>query len=90
MSVREQVGAAVNHDDGHGREIVTIKVNTIDRDIHRGRQPVSEIKRVGEVQQADELAQVVDGKLVPLDDSGAVTIKGGEVFVSHPRDSSSS
>lgn len=89
MGVSEQVGAGVDH-DGHSREIVTIKVNTIDRDIHRGRQPVSEIKRVGEVPLADELAQVVDGKLVPLDDNGAVTIKGGEVFVSHPRDSSSS
>ena len=90
MGLSEQVGATTDHDDGHGREIVTIKVNNQDREIHRGRQSVSEIKRVGEVPQADELAQVVDGMLVPLDDNGAVTVKGGEVFVSHPRDSSSS
>jgi len=90
MGVTEQMGAATDHDDGHGQEIVTINVNNHERDIHRGRQSVSEIKRIGEVAPADELAQVVDGKLVPLEDAAAVTIKGGEVFVSHPRDSASS
>lgn len=90
MGVSEQVGKDLDQDDGHGRELVTIKVNNKDRQIHRGRQPVSEIKRIGEVPPADELAQVVEGKLVPLDDSGAVTIKGGEAFVSHPRDSGAS
>ena len=90
MGLSERVGARTDQEEDHSRDIVTITVNTIDRDIHRGRQPVSEIKRVGEVPQADELAQVVDGKLVPLDDNGAVTIKGGEAFVSHPRDSSAS
>jgi hypothetical protein len=90
MGVSEQVDSGVGHDDGHGHGLVTIKVNNRDREIHRGHQPVSEIKRIGEVPPADELAQVVNGKLVPLDDNGAVTIKGGEVFVSHPRDSGSS
>jgi len=90
MSVSEQVGATTDHDDGHSQKVVTIMVNNTDVEIHRGREPVSEIKRVGGVPQADELAQVVDGRLVPLDDNGAVTINGGEVFVSHPRDSSAS
>jgi hypothetical protein len=90
MSVSEQVGVTTDHDDGHSQKVVTITVNNTDVEIHRGREPVSEIKRVGGVPQADELAQVVDGRLVPLDDNSAVTIKGGEVFVSHPRDSSAS
>jgi len=68
---------------------VTITVNNVPRLIHRGRRTVAEIKTVGGVPQADDLAQVIDGKLVPLPDDGAVTIKGREVFVSHPKDSAS-
>jgi hypothetical protein len=33
---------------------------------------------------------VIDDKLVLLPDGGHVVIKGGEVFVSHPKDSGSS
>ena len=72
-----------------GPEVV-IKVNNVDRTIHRGRQTVLEIKTVGKVPLADDLEQVVDGKLVLLPDDDGVTIKGGEVFVSHPKDSGSS
>ena len=89
MGVSEQVGRPADQDHGPGRELVSIRVNNVERQIHRGHQPVSEIKRIGEVPAVDELAQVVDGKLVPLDDDAAITIKGGEVFVSHPRDSAS-
>ncbi len=89
MSAHEKADATVTQVE-HGSEVVTIIVNSLEREIHRGRQPVSEIKRVGEVPQADQLEQVIDGKLVPLADDGAVTIKGGEEFVSHPRDSGSS
>ena len=70
--------------------MVTITINSVEREIHRGRQQVSEIKRTGEVPLADQFEQVIDGKLVPLADDAAVTIKGGEEFVSHPRDSGSS
>ena len=45
---------------------VTIKVNNIDRQIHRGRQTVEAIKNVGNVPLADDLEEVVSGKLVPL------------------------
>ena len=39
---------------------------------------------------ADELAQVNEGQpLKPLADDGHVVIKGGEEFVSYPKDSSS-
>ena len=94
-----KVGATITADnattigDGgdHGRDVVSIKVNDEPVQIHRGRQPVSEIKRVGSVASADELAEVVEGQpLKPLADDGFVVIKGGEEFVSYPKDSSSS
>src|SRR5262245_39483126 len=58
--------------------------------IHRGHHTVIELKDVAGIPQADELAQIIDKKLVPLADDGAVTIKGGEEFVSHPRTGGSS
>jgi len=39
---------------------------------------------------ADELEQLIEGKLTPLPDDGAITIKGGEVFMSHVRSGGSS
>jgi hypothetical protein len=75
--------------DDHGKDFVTIKVNGKDVEIHRGSQTVAAIKTAGGVPQADELEEVVDGKLVPLSDGGSVTIKGSEKFVGHPRDSGS-
>jgi hypothetical protein len=69
---------------------VTITINNTPREIHRGRATVAEIKVLGGVPVTDELEEVVQGKLTPLPDDGAVTIKGGEVFISHPRDSGSS
>jgi hypothetical protein len=94
-----EVGATTTADDNkpigdgrdHGRDIVSIKVNDEPVQIHRGRQTVSEIKRLGSVAAADELAEVVEGQpLKPLADDGFVVIKGSEEFVSYPKDSSSS
>lgn len=76
--------------DEHGKDVVTILVNNKPREIHRGRQTVEEIKRAGGVAMADELEQVIDGRLTPLADDASVVIKGDERFVSHPRDSGSS
>lgn len=70
--------------------LVTITINSKPFEIHRGRQTVIALKAAGAIATADELEQVVQGKLVPLADDGAVTLKGGEVFISHPRDSGSS
>lgn len=81
---------APDHTKNEPGPLVTITVNHIDHKIHRGRQTVADIKTVGNVPLADDLEQVVDGKLIPLPDGGAVTIKGGELFVSHPKDSGSS
>ena len=72
------------------QDTVTISINSREYRMHRGRQTVSELKDTGHVPQADELEQIIDGKLTPLPDDGAVTIKGGEQFISHPRDSGSS
>lgn len=69
---------------------VHITINGESKLIHRGRQTVVEIKKVGGVPLADELEQVIDGKLTPLADDGAVTIKGGEIFMSHVRSGGSS
>jgi predicted Rdx family selenoprotein len=87
-----QAATQTSHDQSgeHRQDMVTIRVNNVEINIHRGRQTVSEIKRVGGVPQADVLEQNVAGKLEELDDAGAVTIKGGEQFISHPRDSASS
>ena len=48
------------------------------------------IKELGGIPLADDLEEVVHGKLVPLPDNGKVNIKGGEKFVSHVKDSGSS
>ena len=69
--------------------IVTITVNNQPKQIHRGRQTVVEIKNVGGVPLAEELEQLINNKLTPLRDDGAVTIKGDEVFISHVRDGGS-
>jgi hypothetical protein len=79
--------------DGHEPErgpTVTITINNVPRTIHRGRQTVAAIKEVGGVPLAEDLDQVIHGKLTPLPDDGAVTIKGGEEFVSHVKDGGSS
>jgi hypothetical protein len=60
------------------------------KSIHRGHQAVSAIKTLGGIPLADVLEQKVKGRLEPLDDNGSVVIKGGEEFLSHPRDSGSS
>ena len=69
---------------------VHITVNGVSRSIHRGRRTVAEIKTVGQVPMAEELEQVIEGKLTPLPDDGSVVIKGAEVFMSHVRDGGSS
>jgi len=75
------------HDGG---PTVTITINGTQYEIHRGHQTVATIKATGNVPAADELEQNIDGQLKPLEDDGGVTLKGGEVFISHPRDSGSS
>jgi hypothetical protein len=69
---------------------VKIQINGESKLSHRGRHTVVEIKKLGNIPLADELEQLVDGKLKPLPDDAVVTIKGGEVFMSHVRSGGSS
>ena len=69
---------------------VTITINNVEKQITEGVHTVADIKALGGVPAADDLEEVKDGKLHPLPDGSSTNIKGGEVFVSHPKDSSSS
>lgn len=69
---------------------VKITINKVVKKISSGRHTVVEIKKLGDVPQADELEQLVDGKLKPLPDDATVNIKGGEIFMSHVRSGGSS
>ena len=76
--------------ESHAKDEVGIKINNVDYSVHRGRISVVELKKISGVPQADVMEQLLEGKLVDLEDNGFVTIKGREVFISHPRDSASS
>ncbi len=76
-----------HHPDQH---IVFITINRVGYDIPAGRHTVSALKDWAEISAADELEQVVDGKLEPLADDATVEIKGEEKFISHPRHGGSS
>jgi predicted Rdx family selenoprotein len=69
---------------------VTITINNQVFSVHRGNISVSELKVVGAVPAAYELEEIVNGTLKPLSDDGHVVLKGGEIFVSHPRAGASS
>ncbi len=76
--------------EDHRNDVVKITVDDSEREIHRGRRTVAEIKTVGGVPLNYMLEQLIDGKLTPLDDSGSVVIKGEEIFIGHIKDGASS
>ncbi len=78
-----QVSSEHEQDTTKGSSEVTITINDKPYEVHRGRQTVAYLKEMGGVPQNYELDEVKDGRLVPLDDDGSVTIKGGEVFKSN-------
>lgn len=86
----ELVQNAKGESEKHRKDVVQITVNRQPYDIHRGRRTVAEIKGLANVPLADELALVLgESDLKPLPDDGSVVIKGGEVFLSYPKDSGS-
>lgn len=87
--MRETGNPGHQEEGQQGSSIVSVTIDDKTRQIHRGRQAVVELKTLGEVPLAYDLDQVVDGKFEPLPDDGAITLKGGEVFISHPKDGSS-
>jgi len=73
----------------HGPE-VSITVDTIPHEVHRGNHVISELKTEVGVDAAKALDEVIDGQFKPLDDNSRIEIRGGEVFVSHARQGGSS
>jgi hypothetical protein len=73
-----------------GKETVTITINDKQYEVHRGRQTVVDLKTLAEIPLAYELNHIVNSKLVPLPDEDGITIKGGEEFISNPKDGVSS
>jgi hypothetical protein len=62
---------------------VTVTVDTNPKVVHRGSWIVSEFKKEVGVDATRELDQVIDGEFKALSDKDRITIKGGEIFVSH-------
>jgi len=69
---------------------VNITIDNKNFTVHRGSKTVAELKQLAGIPAAYELEEIVDGKLVPLNDNQRVVIKGSERFVSHPRAGASS
>lgn len=90
--IREKKSDDQDHDhDDHGHSTVTIVVNGAEYAIHRGRRTVAEIKSIAQVPAAHELALMRgEQDLERLPDDGSLVIKGGEQFLSYPKDSGSS
>jgi len=73
-----------------GQDLVTVTINGTAKDIHRGSHTITELKTLLGVEASQALDEVIGGEFKPLDDTGRITIKGGEVFVSHARHGGSS
>ena len=73
-----------------GPKKVTIHINHKPYEVLPGVHTVAELKTIAGVPLAHDLEQVIDGKLTPLADDGKVEICGGEQFISHVKDGSSS
>lgn len=83
MDVSDQA-APQGTEPQHGNT-VTIIVNNTPYPIHRGHQTVTAIKEAAGVPAAFQLDELINGTFTPLDDNGAVTIKGDEQFMSYPK-----
>jgi len=75
---------------GEHHVVVSITIDGKPHEIRPGEHPVAQIRAIGHVPHDYDLEQVVSGKFIPLPDHGKIQIKGGEVFVSHPKDAASS
>jgi len=69
---------------------VTVTVDTLTKTVHRGSWIVAEFKEAVGVDTSRALDEVIGGEFKPLDDNARITIKGGEIFVSHARQGGSS
>ena len=71
-------------------EWVRIIVNGQPHRMHPGPHTGSQVKSAGQVPAADELSQVLGGKLVFIADDAKIIIVGEETFVSNPPSGGSS
>lgn len=69
------------HGDEHGKDMVTIYVNEMAVQNHRGHQTVAEIKAAGNVPSTDIL-YLMPNYDVALKDNDSITINGEEKFKS--------
>lgn len=93
MDTHDKKGPGGGADNGHGQDMVDIVINGTTVTVHRGSTTVSELKAKGGVPAGYELAletPETSPPFSPLDDNGRFTIKGGERFISYPKDSGSS
>lgn len=67
------------------KQQVEITINNVVYKVDRGNYSVEQIKNMGNVPLADDLQELRDKKLKLLPDNAHVEIKGGEVFISHPK-----
>ncbi len=79
-----EYGAPQGADPQHG-SVVTITVDNKPYGIHRGHQTLAALKDVAGVPAAYQLDGLIGGTLTPLNDDGAVTVKGGEESTSSPK-----
>jgi|GEM_PF-1524353 len=77
----EEVKGPGVHGDNHGKDMVTIYVNDIAVQIHRGHQTVTAIKADGNIPSTDIL-YLMPNYEVALNDNDSITIKGEERFKS--------
>jgi hypothetical protein len=90
MSMQDKTQDEQQHNHPQTGPVVTVTVDTKDKTVHRGSWIVSEFKAAVGVSADRALDEVVGGEFKPLDDNQRITIKGGEVFVSHVRQGGSS
>lgn len=86
----EQTEVLAKHENPERGSEVTVKVNGVDKTVHRGSYIVAEFKEKVGVDASQELDIVVDGQFKPLRDDERIVIKGHEMFVSHGRGGGSS
>lgn len=93
----EEQKLSIGADEGHGDhehpdtgKMVFITVDTIRKEVKRGSYIVSELKAAVGVDASKELDEVVGGEFRQLEDNQRITIKGGEIFISHARQGGSS
>lgn len=88
MNILSEPQRGHHHGDHH--ELVAIEIDKKAVELRPGEYLVTKLKELGKVPADFELDELVHGKLVPRPDKAKIHIKGGEIFVSHPKDAGSS